>query len=82
MQVVAQNHTTEALERISRQLAEQADAQKQDGRSSRRPRHQRKQAQKEPAAAQVQEHAETPVAVAAPQEGYHCPVTKTVIPVR
>ncbi len=81
MQVIAQNHTTEALERISQQLAEQAETDKLHRRNNRRPR-QRKQAQEEPDVARIQERAETPVAEAAPQEGYHCPVTKTFIPIR
>lgn len=81
MQVVAQNHTTATLEKISQQLAEQAETDKLHRRNNRRPR-QRKQAQEEPDVARIQERAETPVAEAAPQEGYHCPVTKTFIPIR
>ncbi len=81
MQVVAQNHTTATLEKISHQLAEQAAADNLRRSNNRRPRP-RNQAQEESAVARVQEHAETPLAVTAPQEGYHCPVTKTFIPVR
>lgn len=81
MQVVAQNHTTATLEKISQQLAEQAAADNLRRRNNRRPG-QRKQAREESAVAQGQERVETPVAETAPQEGYHCPVSKAFIPVR
>ena len=81
MQVVAQNHTTEMLQKISQQLAEQAEAEKLNRRDSHRLR-QRKQAHAKPTPAPLPECVEVPVAEVTPQEGYVCPVTKTFIPVR
>lgn len=85
MQVVAQNRTTEVLERISQQLEER-------GTDNNKGRHR-------PVCRQVvqngvfeeegipcaegRDRVESPIVEkAAHQEGYRCPVTKAVIPVR
>lgn len=81
MQVVAQNHTTRAVEKLSEQLAEQAAVEARGGRNSRRPRKPRME-ELDVAPTQERAAASKDGAEAAPQKGYFCPVSKTYIAVR
>lgn len=85
MQVVAQNRTTEMLEKISQQLDERDEFDKSKSRPNRRKYRHKKCSEateapciSETSAASVSKAPETTVS----QEGYRCPVTGAVIAVR
>lgn len=85
MQVVAQNRTTDMLEKMSQQLDERdADVRRSSRRRHRQSQHKRSLEESKGSIVvnSCSDVANPILEKSAPQEGYVCPVSKTFIPVR